>query len=762
MNQLLNDDNLRDIQREYFDFLDEAESGNYRQKILNLINDGKTRLTININDLRNKNPLRCKSLLEEGFDEMKAFENALKEMVTSIDENYAKTAVCLKIGLEGSFGNKHLNPRSIGSNFLGCIVCVEGIVIRSSFVYPKLFKSVHFCPATSKKMERLYSDLSSVDNYTSSNIYPTKDDQGNLLETEYGLSIYRDHQTFCIQEMPEDAPIGQLPRNIDVIADGDLVDKCKPGDRVLVVGLYRCLPSKKNAYTSTIFRSVVVANSIKPRSKESAPVFTPLDISKITKFSKRKHVFEELAKSIAPTIIGHDYIKKAVLCMLLNGVEKILPNNSRLRGDINILLIGDPSVAKSQILRYVLNVAPRAIATTGRGSSGVGLTAAITVDAETGQRRLEAGAMVLADRGIVCIDEFDKMSDINRTAIHEVMEQGKVNISKAGIHATLNARCNVLAAANPVYGKYDKYKSPMNNIGLQDSLLSRFDLLFIVLDENDEHVDSQIAEHVLRIHRYREPTERDGEVLSLGSGLQPLATCEFDNDEENDTLIYEKYNELLHGSQHKKNKIVTIDFLKKYLCIAKEMKPVMSDQVIKYLPDVYVSLRSEEALQKDENMARTQPITPRTFETLIRLATAHAKCRLSKLVELKDAEFAVEIIRFACFKKVLIKEKRRRRGNSAEVTDEEFESDTEMEIAPSKKSMRTEPKTMSIDGSKMDAFKSTLLSLYQEQNSQTVKMNELTNSLSDLHFSNEEIQIYLTKMSDDNKVMIADDVIYLI
>ncbi|XP_077911374.1 DNA replication licensing factor MCM3 isoform X2 [Halichoerus grypus] len=605
--------------------------------------------------------------------------------------------------------------------------------------------------------------------------------------------------------MPEKAPAGQLPRSVDVILDDDLVDKVKPGDRVQVVGTYRCLPGKKGGYTSGTFRTILIACNVKQMSKDVQPSFSAEDIAKIKKFSKTrsKDIFDQLARSLAPSIHGHDYVKKAILCLLLGGVERELENGSHIRGDINILLIGDPSVAKSQLLRYVLCTAPRAIPTTGRGSSGVGLTAAVTTDQETGERRLEAGAMVLADRGVVCIDEFDKMSDMDRTAIHEVMEQGRVTIAKAGIHARLNARCSVLAAANPVYGRYDQYKTPMENIGLQDSLLSRFDLLFIMLDQMDPEQDREISDHVLRMHRYRAPGEQDGDAMPLGSAVDILATDDpnFNQEDQQDTQIYEKHDNLLHGTKKKKEKMVSAAFMRKYIHVAKIIKPILTQDSAAYIAEEYSRLRSQDSMSSDT--ARTSPVTARTLETLIRLATAHAKARMSKTVDLQDAEVAVELVQYAYFKKVLEKEKKRKKRNEGESETEDEEEKSQEDQEQKSKRRRTRhtdakdggsydpydfsdteeempqvhtPKTadsqetkesqkVELSESRLKEFKVALLDVFREAHAQSVGMNRLTESINqdrEEPFSSAEIQVALSKMQDDNQVMVSEGIIFLI
>ncbi|KAJ2822436.1 MCM DNA helicase complex subunit, partial [Coemansia sp. 'formosensis'] len=448
----------------------------------------------------------------------------------------------------------------------------------------------------------------------------------------------------------------------------------------------------------------------------------------------REDAFALLSQSLAPSICGHAEIKRAILLQLLGGSEKNLDNGTHIRGDINVLMVGDPSTAKSQVLRYVLRIAPLAIATTGRGSSGVGLTAAVVSDKDTGERRLEAGAMVLADRGVVCIDEFDKMTDVDRVAIHEVMEQQTVTVAKAGIHTTLNARCSVLAAANPVYGRYDPKRPPHQNIALPDSLLSRFDLLFIVTDSMDEARDRMISSHVLRMHRYVPPGVEVGQpisdLLDQGLGTAQLlagfrgndagAASGLDEDEDSSTRpsqVFEPFNEYLHagvaaaqssrtrtrtrsrravlsgnGEQPAKREVLSTDFLRRYLYFAKNMvRPALGADAADNLASAYAELRAQASGQAIGSRAptgqvqTTTPVTARTLETLIRLATAHAKVRLSPTVDAQDAEIAKGLLRFALFKEDVAKpvkparpsRRQQKRVRTSDGDDEEEEEEEE-------------------------------------------------------------------------------------
>ncbi|KAJ5691069.1 DNA replication licensing factor mcm3 [Penicillium malachiteum] len=687
----LRDEAAQDRVRAAIEFLDpsDARARSYRADIVVMLNRGLRRLTVSIDEIRAHNRELAEGLLTSPFDYSEAFDRALKEVVKTLPGRPAKETsdeVTYYCAYVGAFGEFSCNPRTLGSQHLNRMVSLEGIVTKCSLVRPKIIQSVHYSEKKDRFLSRKYRDQTmTASGATSLNVYPQEDDEKNPLITEYGYSTYMDHQSISIQEMPERAPAGQLPRSVDVILDDDLVDKAKPGDRIQLVGTYRTLGNRNAGSGSSTFRTIVMANNIIQLSSKSGggiahATITDTDIRNINKIAKKKNVFELLSHSLAPSIHGHDYIKKAILLMLLGGMEKNLDNGTHLRGDINILMVGDPSTAKSQLLRFVLNTAPLAIATTGRGSSGVGLTAAVTSDKETGERRLEAGAMVLGDRGVVCIDEFDKMSDVDRVAIHEVMEQQTVTIAKAGIHTSLNARCSVLAAANPVFGQYDPHKDPHKNIALPDSLLSRFDLLFVVTDDIEDAKDRTISEHVLRMHRYRQPGTEEGAPVreqlnqTLGVGIEDR------QDANQPTEVFEKFNVMLHGgmipngrNRNKNVEIISIPFIKKYIQYAKSrVKPVLTKGAADHIIAAYSALRNEDI---SNNQRRTSPITPRTLETLIRLATAHAKARLSNRVDEKDAKHAEAILRFAMFKE--LQEDGRRKRRKVQTFDDDSEDDSD-------------------------------------------------------------------------------------
>ncbi|KRY12007.1 Maternal DNA replication licensing factor mcm3, partial [Trichinella patagoniensis] len=812
---------LANAERDYLVFLDDASDSNiYTSRIQDMIQDAGCRLVVNINDLRRKFPERAKNLLSKAAEEIPCFERALRNMVYSLNPEYGKKYENFYVGFEGSFGIGHVNPRSLKSHFLGNLVCCEGIVTKCSLIYPKIVRSVHYCPATSKTVEKRYADLTSFETIPSNFVYPTEDENKNPYETEYGLSTYRDHQTFSVQELPESAPIGQLPRSVDIIADGDLTDRCSPGDRVRVVGVYRCLPNKQGGFTSGLFRTVLIANNIQLMSKEAEMTITPRDMADIRNFIRMKDkALDILVRSVAPSIHGHDEVKKAILCLLMGGTEKNLSNGTRLRGDINVLLIGDPSVAKSQILRYVLNIAPRAVTTTGRGSSGVGLTAAVVSDAESGEKRLEAGAMVLADRGVVCIDEFDKMSDIDRTAIHEVMEQGKVTIAKAGIQAKLNARCSVLAAANPVFGKYDDSKTPMENISMQDSILSRFDLLFVLLDEHNAERDTLIASHVVNLHCYRAPGEDPGAVFDDTTLLQGFTTEDIskENEEDDDMAdntdadghdIFEKNTTWLTRGENEH--ILTLDFLRKYIQYAKKINPVFTENACEYISEKYADLRAFD--EKHSDKEKTMPVTARMLETMIRLSTAFAKIRFGKKITTADAEKAYSLLSYAKpqerldsneskkkksklnideddddestpKRKFTSKRKKTKKGDETAEDVYEFDSESsdaeEISFQQSKQRLRqstqqqsreedeedtTQTPAISVD--RFSAFRRHLRQAFDNRRTELMSKDEAIASIQEEagnnRYSNGEIVAALERLSDENSIMIADGNIFLI
>ena len=613
---------------------------------------GHPRLRIPLSDLRSHDPRLSNALLRDPLRHIRALEAAAHDLALEERPGYDKQDVRVRVALGGPIGSAAIGPRELGSSSLRRLVCVEGVAVKVSAVKPKIVKSVHYCPATQQHESRTYVDATDLElglpvvddsgrelpdkvvQLTSSS-YPTQDKEGRLLETEFGLSVYKDHQTITLQEMPERAPMGQLPRSVELILDYDLVDKIKPGDRVQIVGVYRALSSAMSGQRSTsgVFPTVVLVNDVRILGRDShGLVFTPNDVRTIRSLSKRSDILDVLGRSVCPSIHGHEVIKRALALQLLGGCEKNLANGTHLRGDINILMVGDPSTAKSQLLRSAMGIAPLAVSTTGKGSSGVGLTAAVTSDPETRERRLEAGAMVLADRGLVCVDEFDKMSEGDRVAIHEAMEQQTVTIAKAGIHASLNARCSVLAAANPVYGQYDRRRRVQENIGLPDSLLSRFDLLFVVLDQMDPESDRRIAAHVIRGHRYQDSRGRATHESSDDDDGDDTSDEDEDGDKAHDAVwVRSRYDNTAaevskisieeddQDEDPHSDDVLQHEFLRKYLHFAKtRMKPVLTEEARECIAGRYAEMRS----RQDE---RTLPVTARSLETIIRLASAHAK-----------------------------------------------------------------------------------------------------------------------------------------
>ena len=378
--------------------------------------------------------------------------------------------------------------REVKASNIGNLVTVRGIVTRASDVKPCMQVAVYACEVCGYEVYQLINSKE----FNPIVVCPSDKCKTNQVNGQLIFQVkssrFVSYQDIKIQEPSDQVPIGHVPRMLKIVARGEITRGCTPGDMVTVTGIFMPQPTygfKKSGLFQDTFVEAYKIEKEKKNFRET--LLTEERMERIFDIKgtceSDNHLMRRLSQSICPEIFGHEEVKMALLLLMVGGVTKEMSDGMKIRGNINTLLMGDPGVAKSQLLKHIANFSPRGIYTTGKGSSGVGLTAAVIRDAVTGELVLEGGALVLADTGICCIDEFDKMDDRDRTNIHEVMEQQTVSIAKAGITTSLNARTSILAAANPVYGRYDDRKRPDENIDLPKALLSRFDLIFLLLDK---------------------------------------------------------------------------------------------------------------------------------------------------------------------------------------------------------------------------------------------------------------------------------------
>ncbi len=563
----------------------------YRQRIGQLAITGKNSIIIDFEELYGFDQALAEQVLNRPEEYLQHAGKGAYEQLRIEDSEYAEKIEKIIIRIVQLLGKEQL--RKLGSKQMTKLVMVEGIVVRATPVRPMVLQGAFKCKrcGTMNMVEQTGQFLKAP----TACVAPDcgRDGPFEFVQEE---STFIDSQDLRMQEKPEDLPPGQLPRTLAVKTVGDdIVDVARPGDHVSIVGIVHAFaPSLMGMGKLRTFILQLDANSVELLGKEpetSPP--TPEEEEKILALSKDPWVHRKIRDSIAPSIFGYEHIKEAIMYLLFGGVSKSLPDVS-IRGEPNILLIGDPGTAKSQLLQYVARIAPRGLYTSGRGTTAAGLTAAV-VREKGGSMSLEAGALVLADKGIACIDEMDKMRPEDRVAIHEAMEQHTVSVAKGGIVATLNARTAVLAAANPSLGRYEPNRTVAENVPLPVTLLSRFDLIFVLRDVPNKESDSKMSRHILELHR---------------RGASPVEAQ------------------------------VDAELLRKYVSYAKGIKPVLTEEALKQLSDFYLAMRSA-----SETEGSPVAITARQLESLVRLSEARARVALRKEVTAEDAGAAITIMK---------------------------------------------------------------------------------------------------------------------
>lgn len=583
-----------DVEERFHDFLKSFKTEDGRFKYRSLLEQAAVAslksLTVDMEDLASTDDVLAKFILDAPDRCVAEVEKAALRALRTEAPEYGGEVKRFHVRFRGLL--QKVNLREIASDHVRKLVRVEGIVVRSSPVKPLLVGGAFKCrrcgqvtvvPQTGVYM----AEPSRCGNPNCRRIGPFE-----FLESD---STFINFQEIRVQERPEDLPPGQTPRWLNVKLDEDLVDVARPGDHVSITGVVRAeqefLARRGRLRT---FNITIEGNYIEVLGKEPEVVeIRPAEEDAIWKIAKDPWVHNNIVRSIVPSIYGYEDIKEAIMYLLFSGVPVITPDGVQIRGDINVLLIGDPGTGKSQLLQYVHRIAPRGLYTHGRGSTAAGLTLAVLREARGGMT-LEAGALVLSDRGVCAIDEIDKMRPEDRVAIHEAMEQQTCSVAKGGIVATLNARSSILAAANPALGRYDPYRTVTENINLPVTILSRFDLIFVLKDQPSKETDLRMAEHVLSLHK---------------TGAPPLAP------------------------------VIEPTLLKKYISYAKRIKPVLTDEAKQRLQDFYLRMRS-----MSESADSPVAITIRQIESSVRLAEARARAALRTEVTAEDAEAVIRLM----------------------------------------------------------------------------------------------------------------------
>jgi replicative DNA helicase Mcm len=572
-------------------FQDILTSDKYRQRISEMAIAGKTSLIVDFEDLLATDSALAEDVIERPDEYLEHVNRAALAQLQIEEPEYAEGIEKVSV----QFKNLPVITllRELGSDNIGKLVMVEGIVVRATPARPMVTRAAFKCKRCGEVSYRDQTGPFLRAPFNCDNPMCKRNGPFDFVQEE---SSFIDSQDFRIQERPENLPPGQLPRWVNIkLTQKDLVDVARPGDSVSIVGVVRAAaPVLPKVGKLRVFLLHLDANFIDVLSKEHEAVLTsPEEEKQILELARDPWIHRKIIRSIAPSIYGYEHVKEAVMYLLFGGVPKQFPD-IKIRGEMNMLLIGDPGTAKSQLLQYVARIAPRGLYTSGRGTTAAGLTAAVLRERQGGMT-LEAGALVLADKGVACIDEMDKMRPEDRVAIHEAMEQHTVSVAKGGIVATLNARAAVLAAGNPALGRYEPYRTVAENIALPVTILSRFDLIFVLRDEPEKELDTKMSEHILNLHM---------------TGAVPVESP------------------------------VPPELLRKYISYARNFKPVLAKEALERLRDFYLEMRSA-----SEAEGTPIAITARQLESMVRLAEARARVAFRKEVLAEDAEAAIAIMK---------------------------------------------------------------------------------------------------------------------